>query len=87
MVCPSSQRRDKDLHVSSEAQNKMQRAFLLVVVIRQCSCILNLLARQLTECRRNGYFKNRCNHAHKCGFTDASASSTSMVKLLAEQVS
>ena len=31
---------------SSQAQNKMQRAFLLHVVIRQCSCMLSLRSCQ-----------------------------------------
>ena len=37
--CPTRQRRGKTLHVASQAQHKMQRAFLLDVVIQQFSCI------------------------------------------------
>merc|ERR1712227_955122 len=42
----ASQSLDKDLHTSSQSQNKMESAFLLDVVIRKSSSVLELLSSE-----------------------------------------
>ena len=49
--CPTSQRLDSGLRVVSQARHRVQRAFLLDVVLRNCSCALKqvYLSRQCLD--------------------------------------
>jgi hypothetical protein len=59
------QRLDEDLHAAAEAQDEMQRGFLLDIVVRQCASVLQLLASedQPLLIRRNAFLVLAPNNA------------------------